>query len=42
MCYKITCSKCSKYWWGGCGNHKKSVIDSIEINMRCICQDRRM
>eukprot|EP00042_Codosiga_hollandica_P026691 m.127835 g.127835 ORF g.127835 m.127835 type:complete len:68 (+) comp52274_c0_seq8:495-698(+) len=37
MCYPVRCRKCGKTTYGGCGAHKKGVIESIECEERCTC-----
>ncbi|KMZ70062.1 putative Branched-chain amino acid aminotransferase [Zostera marina] len=39
MCYKVTCSKCDKTSWGGCGRHVVSVYKGIESEQHCLCKD---
>jgi hypothetical protein len=36
MCFQTQCSKCSKYTYGGCGAHKKGVIERIKPDQVCI------
>lgn len=38
MCYVITCQKCNKLSWRGCGNHLESIKKQIPINNRCNCK----
>ncbi|MCE5291183.1 MAG: hypothetical protein LLG14_18375 [Nocardiaceae bacterium] len=37
MCYAKTCRKCGKTTWGGCGQHKDSVMRSVPRSERCAC-----
>ena len=37
MCRKVTCRKCEKATWTGCGLHVKSVLKGILENQRCYC-----
>ncbi|KAF1357001.1 hypothetical protein BDV97DRAFT_287320 [Delphinella strobiligena] len=40
MCKKVTCSKCNKATWFGCGLHIPSVMDNLPENQRCTCEPR--
>ncbi|MFE2119056.1 hypothetical protein Q3O43_25585 [Rhodococcus aetherivorans] len=37
MCYPVTCPKCGKTGWGGCGQHVDSVMKSVPAAERCAC-----
>ncbi|KAF3787860.1 hypothetical protein EJ110_NYTH09590 [Nymphaea thermarum] len=38
MCYKVSCSKCGKTTWGGCGRHVASVHKQINEGEHCLCR----
>ncbi len=38
MCSKITCSKCGKPSWSGCGAHVEAVLGHIPKADRCQCR----
>ncbi|HYN28461.1 MAG TPA: hypothetical protein VES95_01115 [Dermatophilaceae bacterium] len=35
MCRAVTCSKCSKTTWAGCGQHVDSVMRGVRASDRC-------
>lgn len=35
MCQKVTCRKCGKATWRGCGNHVDQVMRGIPASQRC-------
>ncbi|EAL66701.1 hypothetical protein DDB_G0281439 [Dictyostelium discoideum AX4] len=37
MCKKITCGKCTKPTWAGCGQHIESCLADVPVNERCVC-----
>jgi len=37
MCYPVTCSRCGKTGWGGCGQHVDSVMALVPASQRCTC-----
>ncbi|CAF1085191.1 unnamed protein product [Didymodactylos carnosus] len=37
MCYVITCSRCEKKTWAGCGQHAKRVMETVPKEDRCQC-----
>lgn len=37
MCSRVTCSRCKKYTWSGCGQHVKQVMAGIPKNQQCSC-----
>jgi len=37
MCYPVTCKKCGKTTWAGCGRHKDMVMARIPPEQRCTC-----
>jgi hypothetical protein len=39
MCYPVTCKKCHKTGWGGCGRHVDSVMRTVAAADRCACNE---
>ncbi|EMQ99279.1 hypothetical protein ADIAG_01272 [Paeniglutamicibacter gangotriensis Lz1y] len=37
MCRTITCRKCRKTTWAGCGQHVKQVMANVPHGERCSC-----
>ncbi|MEU5261948.1 hypothetical protein [Amycolatopsis sp. NPDC021455] len=37
MCQRITCSKCGKPTYRGCGNHVEQVLGDVPAAQRCSC-----
>ena len=35
MCYEVTCKKCGKATWKGCGQHVDQVMRGIPKSQRC-------
>jgi hypothetical protein len=35
MCYAVTCKKCGKTTWSGCGQHVDQVMRGVPRNQRC-------
>ena len=35
MCRAVTCSKCAKVTWAGCGQHVDQVLKGIPASQRC-------
>lgn len=35
MCQKVTCRKCQKATWSGCGQHVSQVMKGIPQSERC-------
>ena len=40
MCRRITCSKCQKPSFAGCGMHVEEVLDGVPQEQRCECEER--
>ncbi|KAF3438861.1 hypothetical protein FNV43_RR17136 [Rhamnella rubrinervis] len=38
MCFPVSCKKCGKQSWGGCGKHLRSVYDRIDNGNHCMCR----
>lgn len=36
MCREVTCRKCGKATWAGCGQHVDQVMRGIPKNQRCL------
>jgi len=39
MCRAVTCSKCGKPTWAGCGAHVEQVLGGVPKAQRCACRD---
>lgn len=39
MCRPITCPRCSKTGWTGCGQHVDQVMAVVPANQQCQCPD---
>ncbi|KAI8344289.1 hypothetical protein BC941DRAFT_408246 [Chlamydoabsidia padenii] len=37
MCRRITCSKCEKYTWTGCGLHVQTALAGLSEDEICQC-----
>ena len=35
MCSRVTCRKCGKFTWSGCGNHVQMVMAGIPKSDQC-------
>ncbi len=35
MCRAVTCSKCGKTTWAGCGQHVDQVMADVPASQRC-------
>ena len=35
MCHAITCKKCGKTTWAGCGQHVDQVMRKVPASQRC-------
>jgi len=40
MCQRITCAKCNKPTWTGCGAHVEAVMRPIPEAERCKCREQ--
>lgn len=40
MCRRISCSKCGKPSWAGCGAHVEQVLGHIPKSERCQCREK--
>ncbi len=39
MCQRITCRKCRKPTFAGCGRHIEAVLGDVPLAERCRCRD---
>jgi hypothetical protein len=37
MCRAVTCEKCGKTTWAGCGAHVQQVMGGVPADKRCTC-----
>lgn len=37
MCSRVTCSKCKKYTWSGCGQHVEEALYGLSDSQICKC-----
>lgn len=37
MCYPVTCPRCQKTTWAGCGEHVDEVMRSVPPGQQCTC-----
>lgn len=37
MCRKVTCDKCNKPTWAGCGEHIEEALKDVPPAERCTC-----
>jgi len=35
MCSRVTCSKCQKPTWSGCGEHVEQALADVALKDRC-------
>ncbi len=38
MCRTVTCKKCDKPSWNGCGAHIEQVLGDVQPDQRCQCR----
>jgi hypothetical protein len=38
MCQRITCPKCGKPTWTGCGQHIEQALRGVPVDQRCKCE----
>jgi hypothetical protein len=41
MCRRITCNKCGKPSFAGCGMHVEQVLGDVPRDQRCRCAEKR-
>ena len=39
MCYRVTCTKCGKPTFQGCGAHIEQVLGDVPAKDRCRCRE---
>lgn len=37
MCKRVTCEKCGKPTWAGCGQHIEEALEGVPVEQRCTC-----
>ncbi len=37
MCVRVTCDRCSKPTWSGCGEHIETALEGVPAAERCSC-----
>lgn len=42
MCRQVTCKRCEKASWAGCGQHVSQVLAGVPKNQRCTCTAQQM
>ncbi len=41
MCHRVTCRKCGKPSYAGCGAHVEIVLSGVPRDQRCRCREER-
>lgn len=41
MCRAVTCKRCGKTTWAGCGQHVDDVMKNVPNQDRCTCADQQ-
>ena len=41
MCRRVTCSKCGKPGYAGCGQHVEAVLGDVPAAGRCRCREEK-
>ena len=39
MCRTVTCRKCNKPTWAGCGMHVEQALSGVPKDQRCKCRE---
>ncbi len=39
MCSQVTCQRCSKPTWAGCGRHIEQALANVPRQLRCTCRE---
>ncbi|MEI6244696.1 MAG: hypothetical protein WCQ64_06585 [Acidobacteriota bacterium] len=42
MCQRITCPKCGKPTWTGCGQHIEEALRGVPPEQRCTCEKKSL
>ncbi len=37
MCKRVTCERCGKPTWAGCGEHIEQALEGVPADQRCTC-----
>lgn len=37
MCHRVTCKRCGKPTWAGCGAHVEQALAGVPADARCQC-----
>lgn len=37
MCTRVTCSRCNRPTWAGCGRHIEQALAGVPHDQRCAC-----
>jgi hypothetical protein len=40
MCQRVTCRKCGKPTYAGCGQHVEQVLGDVPVSNRCHCREQ--
>ncbi len=40
MCRRVTCSRCGKATYAGCGQHVEEVLADVPAGQRCRCEPK--
>jgi hypothetical protein len=40
MCHQITCERCAKPSWSGCGNHVEQALAGVALSDRYTCDQQ--
>jgi hypothetical protein len=40
MCRRVTCSKCQRPTYAGCGAHIEAVLADVPKDQRCRCREK--
>lgn len=40
MCSRVSCQKCQKPTWTGCGAHVEQALAGVPKDARCRCRDQ--
>lgn len=41
MCHRVTCERCGKATWSGCGAHIEEALRGVPAEERCQCPPRK-
>ncbi|MBK7367228.1 MAG: hypothetical protein IPJ04_04750 [Candidatus Eisenbacteria bacterium] len=40
MCSRVTCPKCKRPTWTGCGMHIEEALAGVPVDQRCDCREK--